>query len=52
MSVLKSRLEPDSAEFRDNARAMQSMIAALREKHARVREGGDAAARVRHVRRG
>jgi 3-methylcrotonyl-CoA carboxylase beta subunit len=52
MSVLKSRLNPDSTEYRDNAQAMQAMIADLRAKHARIREGGEAAARERHVGRG
>ncbi len=52
MSVLKSRLRPDSTEFRDNAAAMQTMIAQLRDRHARVRSGGDAQARERHAARG
>jgi 3-methylcrotonyl-CoA carboxylase beta subunit len=52
MSVLKSRLRPDSDEYRENEAAMQAMIADLRDKHARVREGGDAQARERHTGRG
>ena len=52
MSVLKSRLRPDSDEYRESASAMQAMIAALRDKHARVRMGGDAQARERHTGRG
>jgi 3-methylcrotonyl-CoA carboxylase beta subunit len=52
MTRLKSRLQPDSDEYRENATAMQAMIADLREKHARVRMGGDSVARERHVGRG
>ena len=52
MSVLRSRLKPASDEYRENAGAMRAMIADLRAQHARVREGGDAAARERHVSRG
>jgi 3-methylcrotonyl-CoA carboxylase beta subunit len=52
MSVLRSRLQAGSEEYRDNAAAMQAMIADLRAKHAQVRMGGDAAARERHSGRG
>ncbi|MPZ45165.1 MAG: methylcrotonoyl-CoA carboxylase [Betaproteobacteria bacterium] len=52
MSVLKSRLRPDSDEYRENAAAMQAIVADLRDKHARVRMGGDALARERHSARG
>ena len=52
MSVLKSRLKPDSEEFRANAAATAAMVADLRAKHAQVRQGGDEASRQRHVGRG
>ena len=52
MSVLKSRLKPASDEYRENAAAMRAMVADLRARHAQVRQGGDAAARERHVGRG
>jgi 3-methylcrotonyl-CoA carboxylase beta subunit len=52
MGVLRSRLRPDSTEYRENAQAMQAMLADLRARHARVHEGGDAAARERHTSRG
>ncbi|MCC6533570.1 MAG: methylcrotonoyl-CoA carboxylase [Burkholderiales bacterium] len=52
MSVLKSRLQPDSAEYRHNAAAMHALVEDLRAKHALVRAGGDAAARGRHSARG
>jgi 3-methylcrotonyl-CoA carboxylase beta subunit len=52
MSVLKSRLKPDSEEFRENAAAATAMVADLRAKHALVRQGGDEASRQRHVGRG
>src|SRR5690606_5228845 len=52
MALIKSRLDPASDEYRENAAAMQAMIADLREKHAQVRLGGDAAARERHGSRG
>ncbi len=52
MSALKSRLEPGSEEFRENAATMRAMIDDLRAQHARVRQGGDEASRQRHVSRG
>jgi 3-methylcrotonyl-CoA carboxylase beta subunit len=52
MALLKTRLVPDSDEFRANARAMQAMVVDLRAKHAQVRAGGDERARARHTGRG
>jgi 3-methylcrotonyl-CoA carboxylase beta subunit len=52
MTLLKTRLVPDSDEFRANARAMQAMVVDLRAKHAQVRAGGDERARARHTGRG
>src|SRR5262245_8614596 len=52
MSLLRSRLKPASDEYRGNADAMRAMVADLRARHAQVRQGGDAAARERHVGRG
>ncbi|HVO12459.1 MAG TPA: carboxyl transferase domain-containing protein [Vicinamibacteria bacterium] len=40
MSVLESRLDPTSAEFRDNAAHMDSLVAELRERLAVARQGG------------
>jgi 3-methylcrotonyl-CoA carboxylase beta subunit len=52
MSVLETRLDMGSAEFATNARAMQALVADLRDKAARIAEGSGAAARDRHVARG
>ena len=52
MSVLKSQLNPRSAEFRANAERMASLVRDLKEKVAIVEQGGDEAARDRHVARG
>jgi len=52
MSILKSSLNPRSAEFRANAERMQGLVSDLKEKIQTVSAGGDAAARERHVGRG
>ncbi len=52
MDLLKSRLQPHTEAYRENAAAMQAMLDELRLRHAQVRLGGDAAARERHTARG
>ena len=52
MTVLKSQLNPRSAEFRANAEHMRSLVSDLKEKVETVSLGGDAAAREKHVARG
>jgi 3-methylcrotonyl-CoA carboxylase beta subunit len=52
MPVLETQLDRGSAEFAANAQAMRALVADLRAKAARIREGGGAAARARHVARG
>ncbi|MCD6040852.1 MAG: methylcrotonoyl-CoA carboxylase [Burkholderiales bacterium] len=50
--MIKSQLKPRSAEFRDNAARMQTLVADLKEKVAVVTQGGDKAARDKHTARG
>ncbi|MEK7245438.1 MAG: carboxyl transferase domain-containing protein [Pseudomonadota bacterium] len=52
MSALPTTLDPASAEFRANAQAMRSSVEALRATVTKIREGGEAAAREKHVKRG
>ncbi len=52
MSVIKSRINPRSAEFQANAAAMRTLVADLRDKVAEVALGGNEAARQKHVARG
>src|SRR5690625_2725430 len=52
MNVLKSRLRTDSDEFRTNREALQAQVDTLRERTARIGQGGSEAARARHVGRG
>jgi 3-methylcrotonyl-CoA carboxylase beta subunit len=52
MSALPTALDPSSAEFTANARAMRAAVDDLRATVAKIREGGDAASRDRHVKRG
>jgi 3-methylcrotonyl-CoA carboxylase beta subunit len=50
--ILKSAVQPRSAEFRANAARMQSLVADLKEKVAAAARGGDEAARKKHLDRG
>jgi len=50
--ILKTSLQPRSAEFRANAERMQSLVQDLRDKVATVSLGGDEEARARHLKRG
>jgi 3-methylcrotonyl-CoA carboxylase beta subunit len=52
MTVLPTSLDLRSAAFRANDAAMRGLVADLREKLARIEEGGGEAARRRHLRRG
>ncbi len=52
MKRLTTRVDVRSAEFADNVRAMQALVADLRQVVARIRQGGGEAARAKHVARG
>jgi len=52
MTVLRSGIDPRSAEFRGNAEAMRGLVADLREKTAAVARGGSEDARNKHLARG
>ncbi len=52
MSVIKSRLKPQSEEFKAAARAMQALVDQLDARLASVRQGGAAPARAKHQARG
>jgi len=52
MPVVKSQLNPRSAEFRANAERMRALVEDLRQQVARATLGGGAAARDKHVGRG
>jgi len=52
MAAIRSKLDPRSEEFQANARAMAAQVAELRVKVERVAQGGDEAARAKHVARG
>ena len=50
--MIRSQINPRSAEFRANAGRMQGLVADLKEKIATVTMGGDEPARTRHNARG
>src|SRR5215471_13188072 len=52
MSAIKSKLNSQSEEFRANARAMAAQVSDLRAKVERAAQGGEEAARAKHVARG
>ncbi len=52
MSALKSQLNPRSPEFRANSERMSALVRDLRDKVAIVEQGGDKAARDKHLARG
>ncbi|MBL8697767.1 MAG: methylcrotonoyl-CoA carboxylase [Alphaproteobacteria bacterium] len=52
MSVLKTAIDPRSDSFRANAEAMARLVGDLRAKTDAATQGGGAAARERHVKRG
>ena len=52
MTILKSQLNPRSADFQANAAAMQAVVADLHEKVEKIALGGPEAARQKHLARG
>ncbi len=52
MHILKTQVNPRSAEFRANAGALRTVIGDLRAKAQQVEQGGGQVARDRHVARG
>ncbi len=52
MTVLASKLDPRSEDFRVNANLMRALVADLRDKTAAVARGGSDAARQKHLARG
>ncbi len=52
MTMLETKLDPRSADFKVNAEAMQLLVDELRRKLALVAQGGGEAARAKHVGRG
>ena len=52
MPALATALDTGSAEFRANDAALRAAVADLAQHHARIAEGGGAAARARHTGRG
>lgn len=52
MTLLKTAIDPQSAEFKANAAAMQALVADLNEKAALIAQGGGDKARERHRARG
>ena len=52
MSILKSQLNPRTADFQANAAAMQTVVADLHEKVEKIALGGPEAARQKHLARG
>jgi 3-methylcrotonyl-CoA carboxylase beta subunit len=51
MTLLRSDIDPRSAEFAANAEAMRALVADLRERVAEVQQGGGPTARKRHLAR-
>jgi 3-methylcrotonyl-CoA carboxylase beta subunit len=52
MSIIQSKINVRSAEFRANAQAMETIVADLRDKAAQVALGGGESARAKHLARG
>ena len=52
MTVIRSKLKPDSPEFKASSEAMRARVIELESRLAQAREGGGQAARERHVARG
>jgi 3-methylcrotonyl-CoA carboxylase beta subunit len=52
MSVIQTKLNPRSAEFKANADAMATQVSDLRDKVALIGQGGGEAAREKHLARG
>ncbi len=52
MSVIDSMIDTRSPDYTANAQSMQALVSALRQVAERIRQGGGAAARDRHLARG
>jgi 3-methylcrotonyl-CoA carboxylase beta subunit len=52
MSILTSQINPRSDEFRASSDAMRAVVADLKDKIAKLAEGGGAEARAKHAARG
>lgn len=52
MPVIKSRIDRDSEEFRQNSAANETLAAHLQELNAHIETGGSARSRERHLKRG
>src|SRR5258708_26250995 len=52
MAILKSTVNPRSEEFKRNAAAMRQLVDDLKRQVQRIKEGGGAQARERHLARG
>lgn len=52
MVALTTKIAIDSAEFNDNRRQMQALVAELQQKSARLKQGGPEKARKKHVGKG
>lgn len=52
MSIIQSAVNPRSVEFQENAEAMRSLVADLRDRAGEVSLGGGETARARHISRG
>ena len=50
--MIKSKINPDSEAFRNNAAAMEALIADLQEKVGKIAKGGSERAREKHLGRG
>ena len=52
MAILKTQLNPRSADFQTNAAAMQALVDDLQARCEQIAQGGGEAARAKHVARG
>lgn len=52
MSIIQSKLSPNSADFQQNAAVMQALVDDLRAKLTKIAQGGSQAAREKHIARG
>jgi 3-methylcrotonyl-CoA carboxylase beta subunit len=52
MQPFRTAVDPKSEQFQHNARTMRALVAELRADVARIKEGGGAAARAKHLARG
>ena len=52
MTILKSSIDPKSAEFRENEAVMRGLVDDLRDTVGRIKDGGGEKARQRHIDRG